>query len=133
MQRLALEPVFAAQTHGCDTVDHFRIDPRLGDDADFDRLVAAAHMVRPAFPERPPAAGTLDGAAARAYELHRQLVALRSVPRDGDGPALRTVLNLSAEPYALGAGSGTVLAASSASAVTATCELSAGSWAVLAG
>ncbi|TCC55944.1 alpha-amylase [Kribbella pittospori] len=40
---LLLGPVFAAETHGYDTIDHFRIDPRLGDDADFDRLVAAAH------------------------------------------------------------------------------------------
>jgi cyclomaltodextrinase / maltogenic alpha-amylase / neopullulanase len=40
---LALGPIFAAETHGYDTVDHFRIDPRLGDDADFDALVAAAH------------------------------------------------------------------------------------------
>jgi len=40
---LALGPVFAASTHGYDTVDHRRIDPRLGDDADFDALVAAAH------------------------------------------------------------------------------------------
>ncbi len=40
---LALGPVFASTTHGYDTIDHFRIDPRLGDDADFDRLVAAAH------------------------------------------------------------------------------------------
>jgi cyclomaltodextrinase / maltogenic alpha-amylase / neopullulanase len=39
---LALGPVFAAETHGYDTVDHLRLDPRLGDDADFDRLVAAA-------------------------------------------------------------------------------------------
>ncbi|MCM3615614.1 alpha-amylase family glycosyl hydrolase [Microbacterium enclense] len=39
---LLLGPVFAAETHGYDTVDHFRIDPRLGDDGDFDRLVAAA-------------------------------------------------------------------------------------------
>ncbi|MCK2217726.1 alpha-amylase family protein [Actinomadura sp. ATCC 31491] len=39
---LQLGPVFAAETHGYDTLDHFRIDPRLGDDADFDRLVAAA-------------------------------------------------------------------------------------------
>lgn len=38
-----LGPVFASSTHGYDTVDHFRIDPRLGDDADFDRLVRAAH------------------------------------------------------------------------------------------
>ena len=40
---IALGPVFASSTHGYDTIDHFRIDPRLGDDADFDRLVAAAH------------------------------------------------------------------------------------------
>jgi cyclomaltodextrinase len=40
---LALGPVFASSTHGYDTVDHGRIDPRLGDDADFDALVAAAH------------------------------------------------------------------------------------------
>jgi cyclomaltodextrinase len=39
---LLLGPVFAAETHGYDTVDHFRIDSRLGDEADFDRLVAAA-------------------------------------------------------------------------------------------
>jgi len=38
---LALGPIFAASTHGYDTVDHFRIDPRLGDDADFDALVKA--------------------------------------------------------------------------------------------
>ncbi|HQR28710.1 MAG TPA: alpha-amylase family protein [Nocardioides sp.] len=36
---LQLGPVFASSTHGYDTLDHFRIDPRLGDDADFDRLV----------------------------------------------------------------------------------------------
>ena len=40
---LALGPIFASETHGYDTVDYFRVDPRLGDDADFDRLVAAAH------------------------------------------------------------------------------------------
>lgn len=39
---LQLGPVFASESHGYDTVDHFGIDPRLGDDADFDRLVAAA-------------------------------------------------------------------------------------------
>jgi cyclomaltodextrinase len=40
---LALGPVFASSTHGYDTVDHLRVDPRLGDDADFDDLVAWAH------------------------------------------------------------------------------------------
>ncbi len=41
---IALGPVFASGTHGYDTTDHFRIDPRLGDDADFDRLIDAAHQ-----------------------------------------------------------------------------------------
>ena len=40
---LALGPVFASQTHGYDTVDHLRIDPRLGDADAFARLVEAAH------------------------------------------------------------------------------------------
>src|ERR1700759_1337737 len=37
---LLLGPIFASQTHGYDTLDHFRIDPRLGGDEDFDHLVA---------------------------------------------------------------------------------------------
>ncbi|MEI6253505.1 MAG: alpha-amylase family protein [Mycobacteriaceae bacterium] len=40
---IALGPVFASRTHGYDTTDHYRIDPRLGDDGDFDRLVGEAH------------------------------------------------------------------------------------------
>lgn len=40
---IALGPVFAAETHGYDTVDHYRIDPRLGDGDDFARLIKAAH------------------------------------------------------------------------------------------
>ena len=40
---LSLGPVFASQTHGYDTVDYFRVDPRLGDDGDLDRLIATAH------------------------------------------------------------------------------------------
>ncbi len=39
---LLLGPIFASATHGYDTLDHFRIDPRLGDEADFDALVAQA-------------------------------------------------------------------------------------------
>lgn len=31
---LALGPVFAAGTHGYDTIDHLRVDPRLGSDDD---------------------------------------------------------------------------------------------------
>lgn len=40
---LALGPVFASESHGYDTVDHYRIDPRLGTGADFDHLVAQCH------------------------------------------------------------------------------------------
>ncbi|MFK0173096.1 alpha-amylase family protein [Streptomyces sp. NPDC090306] len=45
---LALGPVFASETHGYDTVDHFRIDPRLGTEDDLVDLVerAAARGVR---------------------------------------------------------------------------------------
>jgi cyclomaltodextrinase len=39
---LMLGPIFASASHGYDTIDHFRIDPRLGDDADFDALIEAA-------------------------------------------------------------------------------------------
>src|SRR5882757_5175341 len=40
---LLLGPIFASSTHGYDTIDYFQIDPRLGDDADFDALIEAAH------------------------------------------------------------------------------------------
>ena len=39
---LALGPVFASETHGYDTADYFRIDPRLGTLEDFDTLVSEA-------------------------------------------------------------------------------------------
>jgi len=39
---ILLGPIFASSTHGYDTTDHFRIDGRLGDDADFDAFVEAA-------------------------------------------------------------------------------------------
>jgi glycosidase len=99
---LLLGPVFASQTHGYDTVDHFRIDPRLGDDDDFDALVAAAsarglrialdgvfnHVGR-AFPAFAAAASGGPGTPASrwfkrdaasgdfaVFEGHRQLVEL---------------------------------------------------------
>lgn len=37
---LLLGPVFESTSHGYDSVDQFRIDPRLGDDEDFDHLIA---------------------------------------------------------------------------------------------
>ncbi|MGK9052604.1 alpha-amylase family protein [Neorhizobium petrolearium] len=39
---LLVGPIFASSTHGYDTIDHFRIDPRLGDDGDFNQLVMEA-------------------------------------------------------------------------------------------
>ena len=38
---LLLGPIFDSGSHGYDTVDHLRIDPRLGDDADADALFTA--------------------------------------------------------------------------------------------
>ena len=37
---LQLGPIFASESHGYDTIDHLRIDPRLGDDNDFDSLIS---------------------------------------------------------------------------------------------
>ena len=37
---LLLGPIFASEAHGYDTLDFYRIDPRLGTDEDFDDLVA---------------------------------------------------------------------------------------------
>lgn len=39
---LLLGPIFESHTHGYDTIDYFRIDPRLGTEDDFDELVSAA-------------------------------------------------------------------------------------------
>ena len=106
---LLLGPVFAAETHGYDTTDHFRIDSRLGDDADFDTLVDAAgqrglrlildgvfnHVGRsfPAFraavaggPSSPAARWfkrTADGTDYAVFEGHGHLVEL-----DHDEPAV---------------------------------------------
>ncbi len=40
---LLLGPVFAAESHGYDTTDHFAVDPRLGSQQDMDALFEAAH------------------------------------------------------------------------------------------
>lgn len=40
---LLLGPVFDSRTHGYDTIDHYRIDPRLGTESEFVELVEAAH------------------------------------------------------------------------------------------
>ena len=40
---LLLGPVFASESHGYDTVDYFRVDPRLGDEDDLAWLCDACH------------------------------------------------------------------------------------------
>ena len=40
---ILLGPVGRSRTHGYDVLDQLHVDPRLGDDADLDRLVAACH------------------------------------------------------------------------------------------
>ncbi|WP_139479855.1 alpha-amylase family protein [Bradyrhizobium ivorense] len=41
---LLLGPIFASATHGYDTIDHFQIDRRLGDEADFEAFISAAQQ-----------------------------------------------------------------------------------------
>jgi cyclomaltodextrinase len=123
---LLLGPVFASQTHGYDTVDHFRIDSRLGDEDDFDALAAAArerglrlildgvfnHVGRgfPAFQaalhggQGTPASRwfkrTADGGDWAVFEGHSQLVEL-----DHDEPAvLGYVIEVMSHWLARGAG-----------------------------
>lgn len=109
---IALGPVFASSTHGYDTIDHLRIDPRLGDDDDFDRLIAAAHergirvlldgvfnhvgREHPAFqaaqadPEGAPDAALFrlgDGGHVEVFEGHGALVEL-----DHDSPAVQDLV-----------------------------------------
>ncbi len=97
---LALGPVFTSSTHGYDTVDYLQIDPRLGDDGDFDALVVACrqrgirvlldgvfnHAGRSFPPVREALEDGSDSAAGRwiqwsegfpyFFEGHDQLVAL---------------------------------------------------------
>ncbi|WP_257161665.1 alpha-amylase family protein [Corynebacterium cystitidis] len=40
---LLLGPIFESATHGYDTLDHFHIDSRLGDESDFDALMRACN------------------------------------------------------------------------------------------
>ncbi|MHA6511749.1 alpha-amylase family protein [Tessaracoccus sp. Z1128] len=95
---LLLGPVFESVSHGYDTLDHFRIDPRLGDDADFDRLIAEGrargihlmldgvfnHVAREhrLVTERPELIRHRDG-HPQGWEGHESLVEL-----DHDNPAV---------------------------------------------
>ena len=113
---LLLGPVFASSTHGYDTTDHLRVDPRLGTQEDVDALVAAAHergirvlldgVFNHVGAEHPlvaqvltegrdgPRAGMLrvdwdhpDGPRTADFEGHRSLVALNH-----DDPAVAALV-----------------------------------------
>ncbi|HEX6351623.1 alpha-amylase family protein [Actinophytocola sp.] len=87
---LALGPVFAAETHGYDTVDHYRIDPRLGDAADFADLLDAAHergmkvLLDGVFNHVGRSFARTDWFSGATFEGHEHLAAL-----DHDSPAVR--------------------------------------------
>ncbi|WP_336487564.1 alpha-amylase family glycosyl hydrolase [Methylobacterium nigriterrae] len=90
---LALGPVFSASTHGYDTIDHRRIDPRLGDEADLDALIAAAHVRGLRV--------LLDGVF---NHVGRDFPAFREVLRDGPGASRASWFRLS---WPRGTGPGT--------------------------
>lgn len=88
---LLLNPIFASASHGYDTLDYYRIDPRLGGDEDFDHLIAEAgrrgmgvvldgvfnHVSRhhPLVADRPDMV-KWDGDHPRGWEGHGDLVEL---------------------------------------------------------
>lgn len=86
---LLLGPVFASETHGYDTVDHFAVDPRLGTNDDLDALVEQAHArgitvvldgvfnhVARSFPDVEQLARRTPSGAVDVFEGHGHLVAL---------------------------------------------------------
>lgn len=95
---LALGPVFASQTHGYDTLDHFRVDSRLGEESDLLRLVEQArargvrvlldgvfHHVGRGFPGLAELAAHEPDGSLRVFEGHQHLVALdHASPRVAD-------------------------------------------------
>jgi len=79
---LQLGPIFASTSHGYDTLDYDRIDPRLGDEDDFAALVAACH-------ERGLAV-MLDGVFNHVSREHAQFAqALREGPDSTAGHLFR--------------------------------------------
>lgn len=91
---LLLNPLFASMSHGYDTVDYRRIDPRIGDLDDFDALVAGCHErgirvvldgvfnhVGRAYP------GLAEVTTGALFEGEQQLVVL-----DHDDPAVQQLV-----------------------------------------
>ena len=73
---LLLTPIFASVSHGYDTLDHFRLDPRLGDNADITHLIEEAHRrgIRVLF----------DGVFNHISRSHPQLEELGLRTENGD-------------------------------------------------
>lgn len=74
---LLLAPIFDSVSHGYDTLDHYRIDPRLGDEADFDRLIAECRSRGISV--------LLDGVFNHVAATHPMVAGGGPVKRDGDG------------------------------------------------
>ncbi|NYD36511.1 alpha-amylase family glycosyl hydrolase [Actinomycetospora corticicola] len=71
-----LGPVFASSTHGYDTTDHLRVDPRLGDTGDLDALIAEAHDRGLRI--------VLDGVFSHVGPEHPRVLAVRADPAGPD-------------------------------------------------
>lgn len=72
---LLLGPIFASASHGYDTTDHLRIDGRLGDEQDFDDLVAGCRQRGIRL--------VLDGVFNHVAAGHPALPRLQAVAADG--------------------------------------------------
>lgn len=77
---LLLGPVFDSVAHGYDTLDHCRIDPRLGDDHDFAELIEACRARDLDV--------ILDGVFNHVAREHRFVADGGPVARDDDGRAI---------------------------------------------
>jgi cyclomaltodextrinase / maltogenic alpha-amylase / neopullulanase len=89
---LLLGPIFESSSHGYDTLDHFRLDSRLGEQADFDHLVGEARRrglsivldgVFNHVGARHHLVGSALGSAAGAVRLRDEAGTLRPEPWEG--------------------------------------------------
>ncbi|MCG7308922.1 alpha-amylase family glycosyl hydrolase [Brachybacterium sp. ACRRE] len=86
---LILNPIFDSVSHGYDTLDHLRVDPRLGDEADLEALIAACR-------ERGISL-VLDGVFNHVSHLHP--LVRRALADGPDSPAGACIRWSGAHPY----------------------------------
>ncbi|MFE5776478.1 alpha-amylase family glycosyl hydrolase [Brachybacterium sp. NPDC056505] len=86
---LILNPIFDSASHGYDTLDHLRVDPRLGDESDLDALIAACR-------ERGISL-VLDGVFNHVSHLHP--LVRRALADGPDSPAGACIRWSGAHPY----------------------------------